>query len=101
MDSSPMPDRLEELFVAAARQGNGESLLTVAQVAATLRVEPGWVYEHAADLGALRLGTGSRAPIRFEARTLAARLRDLDAAVPTPTMSPTRGPRRQESTPTS
>src|SRR3954447_14178412 len=70
-------DPLEDLFLAAAMDGDTSRLLTVADVAAVLRVEAGWVYEHARCLGAFRLGAGSRAPIRFEARTVASRLRTL------------------------
>jgi hypothetical protein len=65
------------LLLAAAGAGETPRLLTVAEVAAVLRVEAGWVYDHAASPGALRLGSGSRAPIRFEARTVAARVRAL------------------------
>ena len=33
-----------------------EPLLTVSEVADLLRVKPSWVYDHADDLGAFRLG---------------------------------------------
>jgi hypothetical protein len=70
-------DPLEQLLLAAAGAGETPRLLTVAEVAAVLHVEAGWVYDHAASLGAFRLGAGSRSPIRFEARTVAARVRAL------------------------
>ena len=40
-------------------------LLTVAETAAVLRVGRSWVYEHAAELGAVKLGTGQTAPLRI------------------------------------
>lgn len=93
-------DHLEQLFLAVARRGEVDALLTVGDVAETLRVEPGWVYEHAGALGALRLGAGDRAPIRFEPRTLAARVRELNAslAAQPPERKPARAsrPRRRE-----
>ena len=41
------------------------ALLTVAETAAVLRVARSWVYEHAAELGAVKLGTGQTAPLRI------------------------------------
>ena len=40
-------------------------LLTVAETAQVLRVGRSWVYEHAAELGAVKLGTGQTAPLRI------------------------------------
>jgi hypothetical protein len=72
-----VPDPLEELLVAAATQDGTSHLLTVADVATVLKLEASWVYDHARQLGAVRLGRGVRSPIRFEARTVAAGLRAL------------------------
>jgi integrase len=77
LDADTPTDPLEQLLLAVAGAGDAPRLLTVAEVAAVLHVEAGWVYDHAASLGAFRLGSGSRAPIRFEARTVAARVRAL------------------------
>src|SRR5665809_84494 len=41
------------------------ALLTVAETAHVLRVGRSWVYEHAAELGAVKLGTGQTAPLRI------------------------------------
>ena len=41
------------------------ALLTVAETAELLRVGRHWVYEHAAELGAFKLGTGQTAPLRI------------------------------------
>jgi hypothetical protein len=51
-----------------------ERLLTVAELAEWLAVERSYVYEHAAELGALRLGTGPRARLRFDLEEVRARL---------------------------
>jgi Helix-turn-helix domain len=40
-------------------------LLTVAETAEVLRVGRSWVYEHAAELGAVKLGCGQSAPLRI------------------------------------
>jgi hypothetical protein len=41
------------------------ALLTVAETAEFLRVGRSWVYEHAAELGAVKLGSGQTAPLRI------------------------------------
>ena|SRR5215213_9495210 len=41
------------------------ALLTVAETADVLRVGRSWVYEHAAELGAVKLGSGQTAPLRI------------------------------------
>jgi hypothetical protein len=41
-------------------------LLTPAELAAYLAVDRAFVYEHAAELGAMRLGTGPKARLRFD-----------------------------------
>jgi len=41
------------------------ALLTVAEAAEVLRVGRSWVYEHAAELGAVKLGPGQTAPVRI------------------------------------
>jgi len=41
------------------------ALLTVAEAAQVLRVGRSWVYEHAAELGAVKLGRGQTAPLRI------------------------------------
>lgn len=83
-----LSDPLEDMLLAAACAEDTPRLL----IAAVLRVDPGWVYDHATLLGALRLGTGRRRAVRFEARTVAARLRALGDG--------TNPPPRQESAPT-
>lgn len=67
-------------------------LLTTEQTAKSLAVSEDFVREHAAELGAIRIGHGSRAPLRFEPT----RIEDwkerqrLDAPAPTRTRKPHR-----------
>lgn len=49
-------------------------LLTPAELAAWLSVTPGWVYEHSEALGALRLGAGPKARLRFDLEDVKRRL---------------------------
>jgi hypothetical protein len=43
-----------------------QTLLTPSEVAERFAVSRTWVYEHAEDLGAIRLGGGPRARLRFD-----------------------------------
>jgi hypothetical protein len=45
--------------------------LTVSQVAARYRVSRSWVYAHQRELGAIRLGDGPRARLRFDPKVVA------------------------------
>src|SRR4051794_11931755 len=63
------------------RDGDEIQLLTVAQVARRFQVHPSWVYANARRLGALRLGTGPRAPLRFDPRRVALAVEDLPLPV--------------------
>lgn len=46
-------------------------LLTAEQLARHLGLNRGWVYEHAAELGAIQLGNGPRPRLRFDAQLAA------------------------------
>lgn len=57
--------------------GNGSApsgLLTVGEVAQRLRVSTKWVYAHQRRLGAIKLGDGPKARLRFDAGAVAAEL---------------------------
>ena len=56
--------RVAELL--RADRGPGPTLLTPTQVADRYAVSRTWVYEHADELGAIRLGDGPRARLRFD-----------------------------------
>jgi hypothetical protein len=51
-----------------------ERLRTAAEIAAELGTTPAWVRENAEALGALRLGNGSKAPLRFDPQVVQRRL---------------------------
>lgn len=50
-----------------------DDLLSAAQVARRLGVERSWVYEHADELGVVRLGEGPRPRLRFDPAAVAER----------------------------
>jgi len=54
--------------------------LTVGDVARIYGVHPSWVYARADKLGAIRLGTGPKAPLRFDPDTIDDRFKALAAA---------------------
>jgi hypothetical protein len=60
--SSGRPDASDRL-TRAREKGR---LVTVAELASWLQVEPSYVYEHADELGAMRLGNGPKARLRFD-----------------------------------
>jgi hypothetical protein len=56
---------------------NGPRLMTVAEVRDEFGLSADWVYANAERLGAIRLGPGPRARIRFDRATIVARLARL------------------------
>jgi hypothetical protein len=50
-----------------------DGLLSAAQVATRLGVERSWVYDHAEELGVVRLGEGPRPRLRFDPAVIAER----------------------------
>jgi hypothetical protein len=59
-------------------------LVDAAAVAAMLGVTRGWVYEHATELGAVRLGAGTRPRLRFDPHVVGVALEDGLASQPGP-----------------
>jgi hypothetical protein len=57
--------------VARPASDTGRACLTVSQVAARYRVSRSWVYAHQRQLGAMRLGDGPRARLRFDPKVVA------------------------------
>ena len=83
--------------------GDGDSfqrvdLLTAGEVARRLKVERSWVYTHANELGAIRMGGGTRPRLRFELQTAAAALASLQAQ-PEPSARRHRGRPRKTALP--
>jgi len=73
------PVRLDDLSVAAIaervvellrEEGVGPDPIDAAEVARRLGVSRDYVYEHAEELGAIRLGEGSRGRLRFDPVTV-------------------------------
>jgi len=81
-----------------AQPDTAPALIDAAEVARRHGVTRSWAYDHAADLGAIRLGTGSRARLRFDPATVAAYLnrgrQDTTTAAPPAPPAPDRRPRR-------
>jgi hypothetical protein len=69
-------------------------LLDVAEVARHLGVTRAWVYQHARELGAVRIGGGPRARLRFDVEALDARLAGGHPDAPRPRLAGRRSPPR-------
>jgi hypothetical protein len=63
---------------AGAGARAASACLTVSQVAARYRVSRSWVYAHQRELGAMRLGQGPRARLRFDAAVVAEAITAFD-----------------------
>jgi hypothetical protein len=70
--------RLAELLGGNSASSVPRRLLTAAEVSDWWGVERSWVYAHADDLGARRLGAGQRPRLRFDPDEVAERLGDAD-----------------------
>ena len=79
---------------AIGQAAGGCALLTVAEVAAQLNVSQSWVYAHKRDLGAIRLGTGPKARLRFGARAVLSDLNGRETSVRSAASGPLEPPRR-------
>ncbi len=70
------------------------AMLTVEDVCVTFQVSRAWVYENAARLGGVKLGPSRRAPLRFEAKRVAAAMNPLGRPDATSTAERQATPRR-------
>jgi hypothetical protein len=90
-------DRLASRLIGLPNRGE---LLTAAEVAQRFGVDRGWVYEHADELGGMRLGDGPRGRLRFDAAALDEAVttrqggKTSDAPEPAPRRGSHRRPRR-------
>jgi hypothetical protein len=74
-------------------------MLTVSELAQHLHVNRAWVYEHADELGAVRLGDGPKARLRFDLHTAKTALgRHQAGRAPVPAGAKTRRPTRPSAT---
>jgi hypothetical protein len=84
--------------LALAALAPNSPMLDVSLVAAHLGVEPSYVYAHAAELGARRLGSGPKARLRFSLedvnRAVSCSLSRESSEAQTPTVEPRRRRRR-------
>jgi hypothetical protein len=87
-------DRLASRLTGLPKRGE---LLTAAEVAQRFGVDRGWVYEHADELGGMRLGDGPRGRLRFDPAALdeAVTARQGGRASDGPEPAPRRASRRR------
>ena len=64
--------------------------MTAKELAAHLKLNPAWIYEHAHELGAIRTGTGPKARIRFNLHTATQTLKQHQRPAPASTAPPRR-----------
>lgn len=82
------PDVIEQIAHRVAdlltqrdqRPTDSGAMLTVNQLAIRLNVTRAWIYEHAAELGGIRLGNGPKARLRFDPDTAIQALRRHQAS---------------------
>jgi hypothetical protein len=68
-------------------------LLSAKEVSEWWGVSRGWVYQHARELGAVRIGDGERPRLRFDADVVAERFETWPATRPVAPRAPRRAPR--------
>ena len=61
-----LADRIADRVADRMGAGSTSRLLTADELASELGVERGWVYRHARELGAVRLGDGPQGRLRFD-----------------------------------
>jgi hypothetical protein len=86
-------DRLaSRLTSLASGPGRPERLVDAAEIARLHGKARSWVYEHAGELGAVRLGSGPRPRLAFSPARVAERLQKVEEpkGAPLPTASPPR-----------
>lgn len=102
-DVEAIARRSAELVLAAladAPQPSGRKMVDAATIAQRFTVDRGWVYAHADELGAVRLGDGARLRLRFDLETVGAALSACEAsetssADATPVLIPSPGRRHR------
>jgi hypothetical protein len=94
--------RVADLLRTEPATHSAPRLVDAGQLARQLGLTRAWVYEHAGDLGAIRLGDGPKARLRFNPATAANALADVDdSPAPATRRAPTatRGRPRREPAP--
>ena len=70
-------------------------LIDAAELARRFGMERSWVYSHAAELGAVRLGSGPNSRLRFDPRLAARALTPLGESAPSAPLPPRRAARQR------
>jgi hypothetical protein len=97
-------DAIAHRVVELLQEGNPQpnKLLTAAELAQRFGVSRYWVYEHANQLGAIRLGEGNRGRLRFDMQVAADAMNTRTRpATAQPTPAPKRRPGRPRKQPPS
>jgi hypothetical protein len=87
-----LASRVAEALLAADGPPPTKRIVDARGVAETYGVSRDFVYAHADELGAIRLGSGPRARLRFDLLEVAARLRVRRTSPPPPAAPPRRRP---------
>ena len=96
MTADELDDIARRVASRLGRAGGWPELLTAAEVASRYRVARSWVYAHAPELGAIRLGDGPRPRLRFDPAIVEQVLNPRPlAAAPTAALLPIRNGRRR------
>jgi len=74
-------DPLPSLTTPSSENAAHARLVSPAELADWLNVDRGYVYEHATELGAVRLGTGPKARLRFDFNDVKRRLSPTSCSV--------------------
>jgi hypothetical protein len=74
LDRAAMSSLAREVAQLLRHERPGDALMTAREVAARLNVERSWVYTHAEELGAVRIGSGPRPRLRFDPAVIEQRL---------------------------
>lgn len=88
-DIEAIATRVVELLGGSPTTG----LIDAAEVARRCGVSRAWVYDHAGQLGAVRLGSGSRPRLRFNADRAVSAIAALTRVEEPPAVQPRRRPR--------
>jgi hypothetical protein len=96
-------DRLADLLaerlavrLSGLASTRAESLVDAGEIARLHGRTRSWVYEHAGELGAVRLGSGRRPRLGFSPARVAAALEKVDKPATTPLPEPSEPRRRRE-----
>jgi len=94
----PDPELVEAIAVRVvellAKDGaqRGPKLVDAAELARRFGIDRSWVYTHASELGAVRLGGGNKPRLRFDPKVAAEKLRGESAEIAKPRKSLRRRP---------